>query len=592
MTIAPTGAGKGVGCVVPAILRHDGAVIVMDVKGENYAMTRRHRAESGSKVYCVDPFDVCTRLLAKTVDIPVGEIAGFNPFDLLPYLSDDHASACRTLADMLISKDGHKHDPFWREAALGVLAALIDCYNSFEGPMRSLSALVRDLGTEVTSAGGPGYFPEDFAISSAIEADLDLMRDLEDAALTPNMVLSAYDQVKEFMAPHPDSEAFASLLRNTALETLIQRTACEEPYDPAKLAESVVKAVTSPKIKFQKFCATLYRPEDMTDEINSLSGRLWRIISNACDTSAHWGAPEGSYAENSFGDGVPEGFPLAMHRLARHPGSLARSAVAQATTAADKTWSSIILITRSAMAEFSGTSIARTLSGQNSIDLDALRDGADLSIYLAFPPNRIRSHASLFRVMVEGLLCVITSRTSRPHKRTLLLLDEIAQLGHIDLLVTATTLLRGYGVQVWSFWQDISQLTGTYPADWQTILNNCRIIQVFGRGLSALTSDLARALDINPQDILQLADTDLLAWIDTHTPITLRRPVCYSDPELRDLCDPSPFILRPAEDLQSKTCLNADPEPRKQTASGRKQAPKSSTAKSKVSRAQDGRQTN
>ncbi len=36
MTIASTGAGKGVGCITPALLRHKGPVVVIDPKGEMY----------------------------------------------------------------------------------------------------------------------------------------------------------------------------------------------------------------------------------------------------------------------------------------------------------------------------------------------------------------------------------------------------------------------------------------------------------------------------------------------------------------------------------------------------------------------------
>ena len=54
ITIAPTGAGKGVGCIVPALLRHEGPVIVIDPKGENVAVTARaHAGERGQKVVVV-----------------------------------------------------------------------------------------------------------------------------------------------------------------------------------------------------------------------------------------------------------------------------------------------------------------------------------------------------------------------------------------------------------------------------------------------------------------------------------------------------------------------------------------------------------
>ena len=58
MTIASTGAGKGVGCIIPALLRHSGPVVVIDPKGENYAVTARARKEMGQQVILLDPFEV------------------------------------------------------------------------------------------------------------------------------------------------------------------------------------------------------------------------------------------------------------------------------------------------------------------------------------------------------------------------------------------------------------------------------------------------------------------------------------------------------------------------------------------------------
>jgi len=55
MTIAPTGSGKGTGCIIPTLLRHPGPVIVIDPKGENGDVTARRRGELGQKVVILDP---------------------------------------------------------------------------------------------------------------------------------------------------------------------------------------------------------------------------------------------------------------------------------------------------------------------------------------------------------------------------------------------------------------------------------------------------------------------------------------------------------------------------------------------------------
>ena len=58
MMVAPTGAGKGVGFVIPNLLAFAGSAVVLDIKGENYEKTSRHRKNRiGDKVLRFDPLD-------------------------------------------------------------------------------------------------------------------------------------------------------------------------------------------------------------------------------------------------------------------------------------------------------------------------------------------------------------------------------------------------------------------------------------------------------------------------------------------------------------------------------------------------------
>jgi type IV secretion system protein VirD4 len=78
------------------------------------------------------------------------------------------------------------------------------------------------------------------------------------------------------------------------------------------------------------------------------------------------------------------------------------------------------------------------------------------------------------------LMTVVMRRTRLPKQRTLFLLDEAAQLGALDLLPQAVSLLRGYGMQLWTFWQDLSQMIRLYPHNWESLVNNAAVLQVFG----------------------------------------------------------------------------------------------------------------
>lgn len=57
LVIAPTRSGKGVGYVIPNTLLFPGSCVIMDVKGEIFEATARHRQAQGDKVFRFAPFD-------------------------------------------------------------------------------------------------------------------------------------------------------------------------------------------------------------------------------------------------------------------------------------------------------------------------------------------------------------------------------------------------------------------------------------------------------------------------------------------------------------------------------------------------------
>ncbi|HEY8706622.1 MAG TPA: type IV secretory system conjugative DNA transfer family protein, partial [Burkholderiaceae bacterium] len=57
MLSAPTRSGKGVGVVVPNLLNWPDSAVVLDIKGENHAITAGYRAAHGQAVFAFSPFD-------------------------------------------------------------------------------------------------------------------------------------------------------------------------------------------------------------------------------------------------------------------------------------------------------------------------------------------------------------------------------------------------------------------------------------------------------------------------------------------------------------------------------------------------------
>jgi type IV secretion system protein VirD4 len=132
LTCAPTGAGKGVGGVIPNLLDYPGSAFVLDFKGENFAVTARARRELGQQVILVDPFGIAGN-------------AGhaLNWLDTLDPDSPDVVSRAAGLADMLIAVEGTEADSHWTDTARELLRGLLVYVATLPADRRTMAELRR-----------------------------------------------------------------------------------------------------------------------------------------------------------------------------------------------------------------------------------------------------------------------------------------------------------------------------------------------------------------------------------------------------------------------------------------------------------------
>lgn len=114
VTVAPTGSGKGIGAVIPNLLDYPGSALVLDVKGENAAVTARARQQLGQAVYVVDPFGV---------NGDGG--AAFNVLDRLDVWNPDCVSESAILADALVISESKGDGVHFDESAKNFLQGLM-----------------------------------------------------------------------------------------------------------------------------------------------------------------------------------------------------------------------------------------------------------------------------------------------------------------------------------------------------------------------------------------------------------------------------------------------------------------------------------
>lgn len=212
MVFANTGAGKGIGIVVPTLLTYPGSIVVNDVKGENLAITRRHRATLGP-----------VRVLAP-LDLAHSDC--FNPMDCIrrgsPMEVDDAASLARLLVRPDAS-ESHWDDKASTLIKLFVLAAL------HEPPEHRTLARVREL-----AVSGSMTFAEtidEIAERSPSLAARDLARAVRMAAFDGEgtlrneyaSVMSNVDKATECWASTTPSGVLSSM-STFRLEELLEQT--------------------------------------------------------------------------------------------------------------------------------------------------------------------------------------------------------------------------------------------------------------------------------------------------------------------------------------------------------------------------------
>ena len=209
---------------------------------------------------------------------------------------------------------------------------------------------------------------------------------------------------------------------------------------------------------------------------------------------------------------------------------------------ADRTRPSVLSTAQQHTFIFGDEAVARSVAGDTTFDLEGFMQGVPMTIFLIIPPAKLKSHAVLLRLWVATLISLTLERKHLPEIPTLFMLDEAAQLGSLDSLRTATTLVRGYGMRVWSFWQDLSQLRRLYPQDWETMINNADAVQVFGLTTYLMAQQLTGIIgNMPPEELLGLPREQMVVSYEGGTLLPARKMDYLQDTIFQGLYDPHPM---------------------------------------------------
>ena len=136
ITFAPTGSGKGTGLVIPTLLEYPGSALVLDVKGENYAVTARARRALGQAVFLLDPYGV------------TGDPShGFNWLDRIDLDSEDCLAQAMTIADACVIPSDKGGDDHWDDTARDLIRGVVLHVAGMDADKRNMGEVRRLLAT-------------------------------------------------------------------------------------------------------------------------------------------------------------------------------------------------------------------------------------------------------------------------------------------------------------------------------------------------------------------------------------------------------------------------------------------------------------
>ncbi len=110
---APTRSGKGVGLILPSLLEWKESSLVLDIKGENWALTSGYRQSLGHKVLRFDPTDAS------------GSACKFNPIQELRIDTLYAVQDVQGVAMLIVDPTGKGLEDHWTKAAFAFFSGLI-----------------------------------------------------------------------------------------------------------------------------------------------------------------------------------------------------------------------------------------------------------------------------------------------------------------------------------------------------------------------------------------------------------------------------------------------------------------------------------
>lgn len=100
----------------------------------------------------------------------------------------------------------------------------------------------------------------------------------------------------------------------------------------------------------------------------------------------------------------------------------------------------------------------------------------NVTVYLCIPFDRLKSHSAWLRLVVTSLM---RSVVRNPQKDVCFLLDEAYAFGYHSEIDMALGAYAGFGIHVWSIFQNLIQIKKIHGDNWENFISNCSVRHFF-----------------------------------------------------------------------------------------------------------------
>jgi type IV secretion system protein VirD4 len=102
-----------------------------------------------------------------------------------------------------------------------------------------------------------------------------------------------------------------------------------------------------------------------------------------------------------------------------------------------------------------------------------------MTVFLCLSAPKFPSFNRWLRLVLTSALDEMTDTLNPPPLPVCFMLDELATIGHLEIVENAVGLSAGYGVQLVNVFQDVAQMRDLYKGRWASFVSNAGVKAIF-----------------------------------------------------------------------------------------------------------------